>query len=242
MNSLLKEVGALPVSPAWLLCQLLPAQPPLTITLQRTGRDGHFPLLFKHGVGKPLIIWQGSLQLWQITREKISASFFFVKWKVIDYGSILRDMMKEYRSRSATCRAQIWNKLPRTLLSVTFCAGLHLPAAGTCLLCSLCGCHCREQLPSCNCVPNKNSLGHYWIPVPLFQQKLLNYFLQRQEQLCLSFPPCWMQHSHLQTLWAGPWKKQIPLMDWTLLRTPAVKGEELPHNEQGFGKPRGCSL
>lgn len=31
-------------------------------------------------------------------------------------------------------------------------------------------------------------------------------------------------------------------MDWTLLRTAAGKGEELPHNEQGFGKPRGCSL
>lgn len=158
----------------------------------------------------------------------------------------VRDTMKEYGGRSAICRAQIWNKLlipAQDTLSVTFSPGLLLPAAGTCLLWSLPGCHCREQqLHSHNCVPSKSSLGHYRNPVPLFQQKLLNYFLLKPEQLCLPFPPCWIQHSHLQTLWAGPWKKWIPLMGWTPLRTAAVKGGELPHNEQGFGKPRGCSL
>lgn len=193
---------------------------------------------------KALIIQQGSLQLWQITREKTYARFFFLSGKL----PIMVLSCKGHDEgvwRQAN-RAQVWNKLlspAQDTLSVTFSPGLHQPAAGTCHLWSLCGCHCREQqLPSSNCAPNKNSPRHYCSPVPRFQQKLLNYFLQKPEQPCLPFPPCWMQHSHLQTLWAGPWKKWIPLMDWTLLRTAAVKGEELPHNEQGFGKPRGCSL
>lgn len=121
----------------------------------------------------------------------------------------------------------------------------------------LLGCTCLRLVPVCSgpfvavtagnnsCLPvTVFPIKTPWgtVPVPLFQQKLLNYFLLKPEQLCLPFPPCWMQHSHLQTLWAGPWKKWIPLMDWTPLRTAAVKGEELPHNEQGFGKPHGCSL
>lgn len=140
-------------------------------------------------------------------------------------------------------RAQNWNKLlspAQDLLSVTFSPGLLLPAAGTCLL-----------LPSVPVTAGNNSC----LPVTVFPIKtpwgITGALCHHFSRNCLIFPtkartafpsPPALLDSHLQTLSAGPWKKWIPLMGWTPLRTAAGKGGELPHNGQGFGKPRGCSL
>lgn len=82
----------------------------------------------------------------------------------------IRDTRKEYGGRSATCRAQIWNKLlspAQDTLSVTFSSEkvmqlMPVPSDPCVAVTAGVAAHLGQQLLSCNCVPSKSSLEHYW--------------------------------------------------------------------------------
>lgn len=126
-------------------------------------------------------------------REKVCASFFFVKRKVLNYDFILWGTWwsMEAGQPPAEHRAGINSlALPRTRWVSPFvlgctCLQLVPVSSGSFVAVTAENSSC---LPVTSCVPNKNSLEHYCSPVPLLQQKLLNYFLQKPEQPSLPHP------------------------------------------------------